>query len=172
MKMAKAREKDIEAAGDLLNILNTIDGRFGGPWPTDGPESLEQAIGEDSFDADIAEHLQGLYNSLASLLRRVPNFHGRVIGGMCYVILYDKNQIVDPESDCLELHPRLTAAIRDADRYRLLRRGQKWSVIDGVGDTLHADELDAAIDAVMIADADASREQSEKEAERGTSDAD
>lgn len=35
----------------------------------------------------------------------------------------------------------------DADRYRLLRRGQKWSVIDGIGNTLRADELDAAIDA-------------------------
>lgn len=34
-----------------------------------------------------------------------------------------------------------------ADRYRLLRRGQHWSVINGIGDTLRADELDAAIDA-------------------------
>lgn len=57
------------------------------------------------------------------------------------------------------------AAIRDADRYRILRRGQKWSVIDGVGDTLRADELDAAIDAVMVADADDSRDQPEKESE-------
>lgn len=36
--------------------------------------------------------------------------------------------------------------VRDAERYRLLRRGQKWSVIDGTGDTLRADALDAAID--------------------------
>jgi hypothetical protein len=35
----------------------------------------------------------------------------------------------------------------DAGRYRLLRRGQHWSVINGVGDTLRADVLDAAIDA-------------------------
>ena len=35
----------------------------------------------------------------------------------------------------------------DAARYRLLRRGQRWSVIDGIGDTLRGDELDAAIDA-------------------------
>ena len=38
---------------------------------------------------------------------------------------------------------------RDAARYRLLRRGQHWSVVDGIGDTLRADALDAAIDAVM-----------------------
>ena len=35
----------------------------------------------------------------------------------------------------------------DAARYRMLRRGQHWSVINGVGDTLRAEELDAAIDA-------------------------
>lgn len=35
----------------------------------------------------------------------------------------------------------------DAERYRLLRRGQHWSVINGIGDALRADELDAAIDA-------------------------
>ena len=35
----------------------------------------------------------------------------------------------------------------DAARYRMLRRGQHLSVINGVGDTLRAEELDAAIDA-------------------------
>ena len=151
MKMVKATEKDIAAAGELLGILDTIDRRFGGPWATDGPESLEQALGDKAFDADSREHLQGLYNSLAKLLRQAPNFHGRVIGGMCYVILYDKNQIVDPDADCLELHPKLTGAMKDAERYRLLRRGQHWSVIDGIGGTLRADALDAAVDAAMAA---------------------
>ncbi len=37
----------------------------------------------------------------------------------------------------------------DAQRYRLLRRGQYWSVIDGVGDVLRTDELDIAIDAAI-----------------------
>jgi hypothetical protein len=35
----------------------------------------------------------------------------------------------------------------DAERYRLLRRGQQWSVINGIGDTLRGENLDAAIDA-------------------------
>ena len=36
----------------------------------------------------------------------------------------------------------------DAARYRLLRRGQHWSVIDGIGDDLlRAEALDAALDA-------------------------
>ncbi|HJV53069.1 MAG TPA: hypothetical protein VJ652_16500 [Noviherbaspirillum sp.] len=38
---------------------------------------------------------------------------------------------------------------RDAARYRQLRRGQCWSVIDGIGKSLRADELDAAIDTMQ-----------------------
>lgn len=37
---------------------------------------------------------------------------------------------------------------KDAERYRKLRRGQHWSVVDGVGDMLRGDALDAAVDAV------------------------
>jgi hypothetical protein len=36
----------------------------------------------------------------------------------------------------------------DAEAYQLLRRGQHWSVIDGVGQTLRGEELDAAVAAV------------------------
>lgn len=44
---------------------------------------------------------------------------------------------------------RLAAAERDAARYRSLRRGQRWSIVNGVGDTLRADGLDAAVDAAL-----------------------
>lgn len=43
--------------------------------------------------------------------------------------------------------PAADGVALDAARYRMLRRGQHWSVINGVGDTLRAEELDAAIDA-------------------------
>lgn len=112
MRMAKPSARDIDAAGELHWILTNIDGRFGGPWETDGPDSLRKLLepdGEDgewtNFDEDDPSHLQALYNSLAKLLRGAPNFYGRVIGGMCYVICYDKNQILDPSVDYLELHP-------------------------------------------------------------------
>ena len=42
------------------------------------------------------------------------------------------------------------AALKDAERYQALRRGQKWSVIDGIGDTLRAEGLDEAIDDAAI----------------------
>lgn len=46
---------------------------------------------------------------------------------------------------------REAAAVQalDAARYRLLRRGQHWSVVDGIGSTLRAEALDAAIDAAL-----------------------
>lgn len=46
----------------------------------------------------------------------------------------------------LYTHPQTAA--QDAARYQLLRRGQRWSVIDGVGNDLRAEALDAAVDAV------------------------
>lgn len=39
--------------------------------------------------------------------------------------------------------------MKDAARYRLLRSGQHWSGIDGIGDTLSAESLDASIDMEM-----------------------
>lgn len=48
-----------------------------------------------------------------------------------------------------EVMSRLDSAERDQRRYQLLRRGQHWGVINGIGDTLRAGELDAAIDAAL-----------------------
>jgi hypothetical protein len=36
---------------------------------------------------------------------------------------------------------------KDAERYQLVRRGQHWAVIDGIGDSLRAESLDSAVDA-------------------------
>lgn len=43
------------------------------------------------------------------------------------------------------------SVLEDAARYRLVRRGQHWSVIDGIGNDLRAEALDAAIDAARAA---------------------
>ncbi len=45
--------------------------------------------------------------------------------------------------------PNAAGVRRDAERYRLIRRGQHWSVIDGSGDVLRADALDAAVDRAL-----------------------
>ena len=38
--------------------------------------------------------------------------------------------------------------VEDAARYQLVRRGQHWSVIDGIGNDLRGEALDAAVDTV------------------------
>jgi hypothetical protein len=106
MKMAKPSARDIDAGGDLLSIMQTIDSGYGPPQTTlDGPESLDEALEDDYFDCENPAHLRGLYNSLAALHRRAPGFPGRVLGGMCYVICYHKNQFLDPSKNYLALHP-------------------------------------------------------------------
>lgn len=52
------------------------------------------------------------------------------------------------ELEAHQLSERIIRLSPDADRYRKLRRGQHWSVINGIGDTLRAESLDAAIDAM------------------------
>ena len=148
MMMAKPSANDIEAASDAMSALNNIGSGY---YPTDD--------GEDTptfFDPDDRDHLRLFYDLMKKTLDDAPGWQNRVIGGMCYVIMFDKNQIIDPDDDCLGLHPRFAAVaaerdklMADAARYRLLRRGQSFSVINGIGDVLRADALDASLDAVM-----------------------
>lgn len=49
----------------------------------------------------------------------------------------------------VKAYRRMQELEKDAARYRQLRRGQQWSVIDGIGDVLRADDLDAAIDITL-----------------------
>ena len=106
MKMAKASEKDKDAAGDLMALLGAIDR---GHYPF---EVLDGEDTPDFFDEDDREHLRAFYDAVMETMNRAPGWPGRVIGGMCYVILFDKNEIVDPDLDHIELHPRLVRALK------------------------------------------------------------
>ena len=56
------------------------------------------------------------------------------------------------DSALAELAQAADSVQEDAARYRLLRRGRHWSVIDGIGnDLLRAEALDAAVDAAIAA---------------------
>jgi hypothetical protein len=48
-----------------------------------------------------------------------------------------------------ELEAEVARLREDATRYRLVRRGQRWSVIDGIGNVLRGEQLDAAVDAAL-----------------------
>lgn len=108
MKMAKATERDINAAGTMMGLL---DGISRGYYPASGQEENEP----DLFDPDDAEHLRRFYDVVSAALNAAPGWPGRVIGGMCYVILYPVNKIVDPDADTLELHPCHKAVAEQRD---------------------------------------------------------
>lgn len=122
MKMAKPSARDIEAAEELHQVLQMLDARFGGPFQNhEAGDDLAMLLdnGDNAFDSDNLQHLQTLYNHLARLLRTAPNFYGRVIGGMVWVIMNEDNQILDPESDCIDLHPRfqqMADQLKEAER--------------------------------------------------------
>ncbi|OXR48164.1 hypothetical protein PuT2_14165 [Pusillimonas sp. T2] len=121
MKMAKPTTSDIDAGGELMSLLDLLDGRFGGPYGSqDCGENLFELLErtEECFDYENVEHLKTLANHLAKLMRQAPGFAMRIIAGMCYVILFEQNKIVDPSADTLELHPDIKNSMADADRYR------------------------------------------------------
>lgn len=61
----------------------------------------------------------------------------------------------------VELERQVEELRKDAGRYQQIRRGQKWSVINGIGDILRGPDLDAATDAGLG---------TSQEGERGMSD--
>ena len=61
----------------------------------------------------------------------------------------------DKDKKIASLEAEVERLRKDAERYQQVRRGQKWSVIDGIGATLRGERLDDAIDAAMAAEKEA-----------------
>lgn len=141
MKVARADAKDLDAGMMLLGLLDTVSRGY---YPSDTDDEDDGPL---HFDSEDPEHLAQLWKRLEKCFDAAPGFQGRVIFGAA-TLMDPRNSVIDPEADCLELHPTLMAAMNDAERYRKLRRGQHWSVVDGIGNTLRAEALDAAVDAV------------------------
>lgn len=128
MKMAKATERDIDAAGDAMSVL--IDLSSGYYPKRDGDE-----CDDHHFDPEDPDHLATFYRLMVATLDASPGWPSRVIGGMCYVIMYDANRIVDPEADTLEIHPRfgaLRTAVEEAPA------SLDAGMVQGAADTLRA----------------------------------
>lgn len=107
MKMAKPSERDLDAAGRLLGLLDTLQATRTMPR---APEvDLQTLVDEDRFDPHNGDHACAALHELHSILRESPGFATRVIGGMAYVICWEANAILDPSATVLELHPDLRA---------------------------------------------------------------
>lgn len=110
MKMARPSARDIDAAGTLMQILNDLQSGY---YPFNDEDDPTY------FDPEDRDHLTRLYEGLDQLLESAPGFPGRVIGGMCFVICWHRNAILDPADDCLSLHPDLVAGLALLHKHRV-----------------------------------------------------
>jgi hypothetical protein len=104
MKMARASEADIEAALKVCRILDELDKRY---MPSDDDsEELE------FFDRDDADQCQKVVGMLLDATRHTSLF--RVVFGMA-VVLDPQNELLDPDADTIEMHPKIIAALEACD---------------------------------------------------------
>jgi hypothetical protein len=105
MKMARASDEDIEAALKVSRILEDLDRRY---MPSDGDsEELE------FFDRDDAEQCQKIVGMLLDATRYTSLF--RVVFGMA-VVLDPRNELLDPDADTIEMHPKIVAALEAVEK--------------------------------------------------------
>ncbi|BBE51169.1 hypothetical protein OYT1_ch1622 [Ferriphaselus amnicola] len=99
--MAKANQADLEMAMELTSSLDVLTGW----WPI-VPLAIEQ-VGDleesEHFDRDDAEQCQRVLGYLLDLADKASLL--RVTFG-CAVMLDPTNELVDPESDSIDHHPK------------------------------------------------------------------
>jgi len=118
VRMAKASTQDIDAAYELARLLEDIQRGY---FPADGDDESNKTFDEDKFD-----DLSALHERLQRISGKGSLF--RVVGGLD-TLLNPKNNIVDPDEDCLTLHPLLKAALANA-------RPADSNLIDGLVQTM------------------------------------
>lgn len=134
MRVAKPLPLDIHAAGELMALLIAVSNGY---YPGNGNGDDDDDDEPTWFDQDDPNHLLRLYEKLSAIVELAPGFPTRVIGGMCYVICWDQNQILDPADDCLALHPDLVAGLALLNRERAdflprLEREARMAVADTI----------------------------------------
>ncbi|SMG09859.1 hypothetical protein [Paraburkholderia susongensis] len=105
MKMARADADDIEAALELVAILGNVDRGY--------MPDVADSEDETFFDPDRETHLKLFYECVMDCVERSPGGIFRVVWGFQTLVA---NNVIDPELDYLELHPRLTAALDARDK--------------------------------------------------------
>lgn len=114
VRMAKASNEETLVA---VSVASAIEDLHKGYHPGRGDDVPLH------FDPDDAEHLRALYDRLMELTEPHPGGLGRV-AGLAHVVLV--NNILDPDDDCVELHPNLRRAAALPE----------WLAYDAATDTL------------------------------------
>ncbi len=139
--MAKATEEDMKAALLLNGILDDVDdGNF--PRPIDGGEGENDP---DYFDAADIGHLKAFHERVMHCVRLRPSGISRVIWGFATIA---DNNILDPDKNVLELHPRFKELPQDQasieERKRIERTANTLAnfAIDNSAVTVTAADMD------------------------------
>ncbi len=98
VRMAKATHEDVDSA---MKVATIVEGLHKGQHPGDA----------DFFDEDDSEHLRALYDHLIAATSTAGGGLWRVAGGMHTLLA---SAILDPDDDCLALHPRLQPVVWEA----------------------------------------------------------
>jgi hypothetical protein len=118
MKMAKASEADLKMAMDLCTALESFE-RY-----RCFPEAMRPDPDDLApFDADNGEHCREAMEHLLTLVRSASLM--RVVYGMA-VVVDPRNEVVDPDADTLEVHPKFAALEADAARLRWMLAGNGY----------------------------------------------
>jgi len=123
VRMAKATTEDVESA---MKVATIIEGLHKGQHPGDA----------DFFDEDDSEHLRALHDSLIAATANAGGGLFRVAAGMHTLL---DSGILDPDDECLALHPRLQPIVWEAPSAEI---DQALKAVDSPGAT--TDELRAA----------------------------
>ena len=110
MKIAKASAQDLEAGLMLLGLLDTLSSGY---YPGDSDAAADEPL---YFDDEDPKHLTQMWKRLKACLDMAPGFQGRVIGG-AHTLMAPANELIDPNDDCLALHPRLATALVERERF-------------------------------------------------------
>ena len=143
MKMAKASEADLQMAMDLSNALESLERCRYFPQAMAGPDADDG----ERFDEDDAEDCKRALGYLLGLSARASL--SRVVFGMA-IVCDPRNEVVDPDADTLEAHPKVAAAEKNAERYCWLRdtSTSTWPSFQDQW-RMTADQCDATIDSQM-----------------------
>lgn len=147
MKMAKASTADLEMAMELSRFVEDLVNGYCPMAACIDPESEEI----EWLEPDDREQAQRIIEAIKQIARKGSIF--RVTFGMA-VVCDPRNELLDPDADTLEVHPKLT---NNSTRYQFLREFYALNSDECENEFkklawLSGPQFDAAVDAAMAQD--------------------
>ena len=119
MKVSKATNQDVDAIFDIIGLLDIVRD---GEMPNENEESdPKENIGKwallEALDATEEEYVSNKVNHfIRQALKRLLSIHSSAYPMRAACFLEPSNEIIDPENNVLELHPKIHQAILDSER--------------------------------------------------------